>query len=42
MFTLQTSVVKGTPKWGQRAHSAIFDFYQNGLVYMMPDLLRPE
>ena len=28
--------------WGQRANSALFDFYQNGLIYMMPEMLAPE
>lgn len=27
MFLVNTSIVKGTPKWGQRAHAAIFDHY---------------
>ena len=26
--------VKGTPRWGQRAHSAVFDFNTNALIYM--------
>ena len=42
LFLLTTSVVKGTPKWGQRSHSAIFDFQQNGIVYMMPSLPSAE
>ena len=35
LYTLTVAVQKGTPRWGQRAHSAIFDFYQNGLIYMV-------
>jgi hypothetical protein len=42
LFLVNTSVVKGTPRWGQRAHSSIFDFYQNGLVYMMKSVESPE
>ena len=34
--------VLGTPMWGQRANSALFDFYQNGLIYMMPEMIEPE
>ena len=42
VFLVNTSVVKGTPKWGQRAHAAIFDLMQNAIVYMMPELPSPE
>lgn len=42
VYFVTTSIVKGTPKWGQRAHSAIFDMMQNGFIYMMPDLPAPE
>ena len=37
-FALSTSIVKATPKWGQRAFSAFFDWKQNGIVYYMGDL----
>ena len=37
-FALTTSIVKATPKWGQRAFSAFFDWKQNGIIYYMPDL----
>ena len=26
VFTLNTSIVKGTPRWGQRAYSCMMDF----------------
>ena len=42
IFLATTGVVKGTPKWSQRSHAAIFDMMQNGIVYMMPDLPSPE
>ena len=28
--------------WGQRANAAVFEFYQNALVYMTPELLEPD
>ena len=34
--------VYGTPKWGLRARSAIFDFYQNGLIFMVPEAMSVE
>lgn len=37
MFTLNTSIVKGTPRWSQRSYSALFDFYMNGIVFMMEE-----
>ena len=37
MFTLNTSIVKGTPRWSQRAYSSLYDFYMNGLVFMMEE-----
>ena len=42
IFMATVGVVKGTPKWGQRAHAAIFDLMQNGIVFMMPELPTPE
>lgn len=36
LYETTIRAVKGTPRWGQRANSAIFDFYQNGLVYIQP------
>ena len=41
-FALSTSIVKATPKWGQRAFSAFFDWKQNGIVYYMDDLSPQE
>ena len=37
MFTLNTSIVKGTARWSQRSYSALFDFYMTGIVYLMPE-----
>ena len=42
MFETNVRAVNGTPKWGSRANSAIFDFYKNGLIYMMEEMLTPE
>lgn len=37
LFTLNTSILKGTPQWGQRAYSTLFDLGQNAIIYYMPD-----
>lgn len=37
LYTLNTSVSKGTPRWSQRSYSALYDFYLNGIVYLMPE-----
>ena len=42
MFTLNTSVVKGTPRWGQRAYSSMMDFNQNAVIYYMGDMTSME
>lgn len=42
IFTLNTQMVKGSPKWGQRAFSSIFDFKQSGIIYMMEEAVTPE
>ena len=39
-FALTTNIVKGTPKWGQRAFSAFFDWKQNGIIYYLPEIKR--
>ena len=31
------SVVRGTPRWGQRGMQAIYDFNEAAIVYMMPE-----
>ena len=43
-LTFESTVrsVYGTPKWGLRARSAIFDFGQNGLIFMMPEAMTVE
>jgi len=38
--TLRT--VLGTPMWGQRANSAIFELGLNALVYMTPEMLEAD
>lgn len=42
LFTLNTQMVKGTPRWGQRAFSSIFDYRQNAIMYMLPELRTAE
>lgn len=37
MFSLNTSIVKGTPRWSQRSYSALFNFWMNGIVFMMEE-----
>jgi len=37
MYTLNTSINKGTPRWSQRSYSALFDYYANGLIFMMEE-----
>ena len=37
MFTLNTSIVKGTARWSQRSYSSLFDFWMTGIVYLMPE-----
>ena len=37
MFTLNTSIVKGTARWSQRSYSTLFDFWMTGIVYLMPE-----
>ena len=39
---INTGVVKGTPRWGQRAHSAVFNHMVNALIYMVPEPLSPD
>lgn len=36
-FTLNTSIVKGTPQWGQRAFNTMFEMQQNAVIYYMPE-----
>ena len=42
MYETTVRTVLGTPMWGQRASSAIFDYYQNALVYMTPEILQTQ
>ena len=42
IFEYTVHAVNGTPKWSTRAKSAIFQFKQNGLIYMMPEMLTME
>ena len=42
MYETTVRSVMGTPMWGQRANSAVFDFYQNALIYMTPEMLGED
>ena len=42
LYETTIRTVLGSPMWGQRANSALFDFYQNGLVYMMPEMIETD
>jgi len=42
IFTLNTQMVKGTPRWGQRAFSSIFDFRLSAVIYMISDFVSAE
>ena len=35
-------ICRGTARWGQRGHSAMFDHFMNGLVYMHENNKEPE
>ena len=37
MFTLNTAIVKGTARWSQRSYSALYDFWMNGIVFLMEE-----
>jgi len=37
MFTLNTSIQKGTARWSQRSYSALYDFWMNGLVMVLEE-----
>ena len=41
-YELTIRAVNGTPKWGSRANSALFDFYKTGLIYMLPEIKSTE
>ena len=32
------SIVKTFPRWGERAHTVLFDFQVNGLIFMIPEI----
>ena len=37
MYNLNVSIITGTPRWSQRAYSAIFEFWSNAIVFMMEE-----
>ena len=37
LMELNVAIVKGTPRWGQRGMSAIFEYQQSALIYMIPE-----
>ena len=38
MKFINISIVKTFPRWGERAHAALFDFQMSGLVFMIPEI----
>ena len=38
MRFISTSIVKAVPRWGERAHTVLFDFQMNGLIYLIPEI----
>ena len=42
MYQTTIRTLLGTPMWGQRANAAVFEFFQNALVYMTPELLEAD
>ena len=38
MKWLNLSIIKAVPRWGERAHTVLFDFQQNGLIFMIPEV----
>lgn len=42
MHEISVGIVKGTPRWGQRASDAIFTHFANGLIYMIPEQMEPK
>ena len=42
MYETTMRTVLGTPMWGQRASSAIFDANVTALIYMTPELLKTQ
>ena len=35
-------VSKGSPRWGQRTQSAIFDYKTPAMIYMYADTMTPQ
>ena len=38
MRFINMSIVKSFPRWGERAHTVLFDFQANGLIFMIPEI----
>ena len=38
MRFINMSFVKQFPRWSERAHTVLFDFQANGLIYMIPEV----
>ena len=32
------NIVKTFPRWGERAHTVLFDFQMNGILYIIPEI----
>jgi hypothetical protein len=42
IYEMNTGIVKGTPKWGQRANASVFNHMTNALIYMVPEHIKHE
>lgn len=42
IYETTVGVVRGTPRWTQRAKQAVFDLKMNGLIYMHPNEEKPQ
>ena len=38
MRFISISIVKAIPRWGERAHTILFDFQMNGILYLIPEI----
>jgi len=35
LYALNAAIVKGTPRWSQRAYMSLYEFGMNGIIFMM-------
>lgn len=37
IYEIDAAIVRGTPRWGQRAHAAVFRSMASPLIYLIPE-----